>query len=339
MSKRLILLLFVVGGIAGLLHSCSSSSSTGPGGGGNEPVYPVTATVLNPAGAPQGGAILKLKGKGDSDPVFATVTDSTGRGTIQAPAGQQTLVAKIGSVFLTEVPVNVLADTQGTTVTAPIVLQQNTALKVLVVKASAEQLENVLRDSVIGFTVFDSIYVYALNDSVAADSNRALNFLLQYTIIFSDCDGGSEYSYAPLARVYGRYLQAGGKIYGGHYNYYHLQKIFSPFYTTYDYQSPAQDTIFIQDVNLRTYIGFTEAQWRSADSRGLSGYEKFTDLPPATKVYAVIRGTSPPICVIAENYIGSGKYLWTDYHNQDVINAVPRDQRLVKIVQYFLYTL
>ena len=36
-----------------------------------------------------------------------------------------------------------------------------------------------------------------------------------------------------------------------------------------------------------------------------------------------------------ENHIGSGKYLWTDYHNQDIKD----DVKLVKLVKYFLYSL
>lgn len=315
------------------LSSCKKSPT-----GSNEPLYPVSATVLNPAGNPQGGAILKLAGKADDDPTFAAVTDSTGSATIKAPAGQQTLIAKMGSIFQSTINVNVQASSAGTNA-GTVKLAQNTALKVLVVQASAEQLEDVLRDPIIAFSTFDSITVYDLNDSVAADSNRALAFLQKYTLIFSDCDGGSEYSYVPLSHVYSRYIKAGGKIYGGHYNYYHLERIFSPYFSNEDVQSPAVDSIYVIDSKLSSYLGFSVAMWQSADSRNLSGYEKFSDLPPTSKVYAVIRGTSPAVGVIVLNYLGTGEYLWTDYHNQDVINADPRDPRLVKIVQYFLYSL
>lgn len=331
-STLAVLLLLTASAV--LFQSCKKSNPVGS----NEPVYPVTAIVLNPAGAPQGGAILKLEGKADDDPVFAAVTDSAGSATIKAPAGQQTLVAKMGSIFQTSITVDVQASDAGTEV-GSVKLAQNTALKVLVVQASAEQLEDVLRDPVIGFTQFDSITVYDLNDSVAADSNRALAFLQEYTLIFSDCDGGSEYGYQPLSRVYGRYLQSGGKIYGGHYNYYHLERIFSPYYENSDYQWQDVDSIQVIDSKLSSYLGFTVAEWQSTDSRNLSGYEKFTDTPPTSKVYAVIRGMQPSIGVVVENYKGSGKYLWTDYHNQDVIDANPRDPRLVKIVQYFLYSM
>ncbi len=326
--------LFVIVTFSLLLGSCKKSNPVDSGG----PVYPVTATVLNPAGSPQGGAILKLQGKADDDPTYAALTDSTGTATIKAPAGQQTLVAKMGSIFQTTLSVNVAASEAGTNA-GSVKLAQNTALKVLVVQASAEQLEDVLRDPIIGFTTFDSISVYALNDSIAADSNKALTFLKGYTLVFSDCDGGSESSYLALSRVYGRYINAGGKVYGGHYNYYHLQRIFSPYFTEYDEQAPAVDSVFVIDSKLSGYLGFSVAMWQSSDSRGLSGYEKFSDIPPSSKVYAVIRGTTPAVGVIIENYLGSGKYLWTDYHNQDVISADPRDARLVKIVQYFLYSL
>ncbi len=325
--------LFVIVALGLMLGSCKKSNPVS-----NESVYPVTAIVLNPAGSPQGGAILKLQGKADDDPTFAAITDSSGSATIKAPAGQQTLVAKMGSIFETTLSVNVQASDAGTNA-GSVKLAQNTALKVLVVQASAEQLEDVLRDPIIGFATFDSISVYDLNDSVAADSNRALAFLQQYTLVFSDCDGGSEYSYISLSRVYSRYINAGGKIYGGHYNYYHLQRIFAPYFAEYDDQSPTVDSILVVDTKLSSYLGFTVAMWQSSDSRYLSGYEKFSDAPPSSKIYAVIQGTSPAIGVIVENYLGSGKYLWTDYHNQDVISATNRDPRLVKIVQYFLYSL
>jgi hypothetical protein len=52
-------------------------------------------------------------------------------------------------------------------------------------------------------------------------------------------------------------------------------------------------------------------------------------------VYGVIYRTSPSVGVIVENYIGTGKYLWTDYHNQDIKD----DPKLVKIVQYFLLSM
>ncbi len=299
--------------------------------------YPVTATVLNPAGQPQGGATLTLKNPPSASSIFSAITNNLGNATIQSPAGNQTLVAKIGSVFLTEVSVNVQTNQAGTNA-GSITLRQNTTgtVRVLVVKASAEQLENVLRRPTIGFTTFDSTTVRAMRDSSVADSTRLLNFLKQYTLIFSDCDGGSESSYPLLSRVYGRYIQQGGKMYGGHYNYYNLRVIWPPAYRISDNQNKRpNDSLQIIDANLRLYLGFTVVKWLSDDSRFLSGYEKFSDLPSGTKVYGVIGGTTPPVAVITENYVGTGKYLWTDYHNQDIINY----PELLKIVQYFLYSL
>jgi hypothetical protein len=318
-------------------EGCKKDEGDGNPAGPTVPTYPVSAIIKNPSGQAQGGALLSLKNPPYASAIFSGFTDSTGKATIQAPEGAQTLVASIGSAFRAELPVTVVANQTGTNA-GSVTLQQNTTVKVLVVKASAEQLEDVLRDPKIGFTTFDETYLYALRDSATVDSTKLLNYLKQYTLVFSDCDGGTEgdASYALLSRTYGRYVQGGGKMYGGHYNYYHLQRIWSTYYDNYDYQgSVSSDTISIVDANLSRYVGFSVAKWRSGDSRNLSGYEKFSDLPSSTKVYGVIRGTSPAVAVIAENYVGTGKYLWTDYHNQDIKD----DAQLIKLVQYFLYSL
>ncbi len=318
--------------IIGLYSGCSSDDSPS-GANTNVPTYSVTATVLNPQGKAQGGALLTLKNPPFQDPKFSAYTDSSGKATIQAPEGNQTLVAKIGSAFVSEIPVVVQPLASGT-VAGTMTLVQNTAVKVLVVKASAEQLENVLR--VIGYTTFDSVEVSDLRDSVSVDSTRTLEFLKKYTLIFSDCDGGSENSYPVLSRVLGRYVEQGGKVYGGHYNYYNVQEVWTPFYTKYDNQGVSfNDSISIIDSELQRFLGFSTAKWKSTDSRALSGYEKFSDLPTTSKIYGTIRSTNPPVGVIVENYKGAGKYLWTDYHNQDIKD----DPTLVKIVQYFLLTL
>ncbi len=316
-----------------VLYSGCSSDSSPSGPNSNVPTFAVTATVLNPQGQKQGGALLTLKNPPFQDPKFSAYTDSSGKATIQAPEGNQTLVAKIGSAFVSEISVTVKPIAAGT-IADTLKLVQNTAVKVLVVKASAEQLENVLR--VIGYATFDSMQVSSLRDSVRIDSTRALELLKQYTLIFSDCDGGSEDYYPVLSRVIGRYVQQGGKVYGGHYNFYNLEKVWTPYYTKYDNQGiSSNDSISIIDVNLQNFLGFSSAKWNSGDSRALSGYEKFSDLPTNSKTYGVIWGTSPSVGVIVENYLGSGKYLWTDYHNQDIKS----DPKLVKIVQYFLLTL
>ncbi len=334
MNQRLLFVLLAVAfAVSVIAVGCKNDEATSASDG---TTYPVSATVLNPQGQPQGGALLTLKTPPSADPKYSAYTNAAGQATIQSPAGSQILVAKIGSAFLTEFSVNVAANTGGTNA-GTITLIQNTAIKVLVVKASAEQLEDVLH--VIGFNVFDSTTITAMRDSANVDSTRFLTWLRQYTLVFSDCHGGSEggSTYALMSRVYGRYVAAGGKMYGGHYNYYHLQRIWPTFYDNFDNQgTPSTDTLQIVDQGLGGFVGFTIASWDSSgDSRRLSGYEKFSDLPTGSKTYAVIYRTSPSVGVIVENYIGTGKYLWTDYHNQDIKNVTS----LVKLVQYFLLNL
>jgi hypothetical protein len=292
-------------------------------------------TVQNPGGQAQGGALVALKNPPYADPSFLAYTDTAGKATIMAPAGVQTIVAKMGTIFQNEVTVTVVAGTTPLTV-PPVRLVQNTALKVLVVQASAEQLEDVLH--IIGFATFDSTTIYELRDSANVDSTRVLNRLKQYSLVFSDCDGGSEggSAYAALSRVYGRYVAQGGKMYGGHYNYYHLQRVWQTYFDGADGQgNTSTDSLRIVDASLAGYVGFTSAKWISIDSRNLSGYEKFSDLPPSSKVYGVIKNTAPAVGVIVENYAGTGKYLWTDYHNQDIKD----NANLVKLVKYFLYSM
>lgn len=311
---------------------------TGPNA--NVPTYPVTAKVYNPQGLPQGGATLTLLNPPSSDPKFSSLTDSTGTATIQSPAGQQTLLAKLGSVFQATMNVTVAADTTPTVVSTPLQLHQVASLgKILVVQASAEQLEDVLR--VIGFTTFDSTDVYALRDSVAIDSTKTLTWLQQYKLIFSDCDGGSEQSYPLLSRVYGRYVAGGGKIYGGHYNYYNLAVVWTPYFQDINIDNQGNtstDTLQIVDANLQKYVGIYLDFTQTDDSRHLSGYEKWSSFPPSplSHTYGVIKGTNPAVGVIVECYPNpnpnGGKYLWTDYHNQDIKNY----PNLVKIVNYFL---
>ncbi len=333
---RNLIILALAAGILVTSSGCKKDNSiTNPS---NVPLYNVTATVYNPQGQPQGGATLTLQNPPSQAGTFSATTDSAGSATIQSPSGQHTLLAKMGTVFQATLSVNVAANPAGTVITTPLHLQQNTTLgRVLVVTADAEQLEDVLR--VIGYTIFDSTYIDTLMNQANTDSTKLLNTLKQYSLIFSDCDGGTEGNdeYAALSRTYGRYVQGGGKMYGGHYNYYHLQRIWPPYYTQEDFQdNPPQDSIKIVNAALAGYVGFTAASWdSSADSRELSGYEHFTNLPPTSIVYATISWTNPQIAVIVENHIGSGKYLWTDYHNQDIKDVV----HLVKIVQYFLLNL
>ena len=325
--------------ILGLFFGGCTKKDNNPATAGDPSVlFWVTAIVLNPAGQPQGGALVLLKNAPQGvQGVFSAYSDSLGKASVQSPSGPQVLVVSIGSAFLTEIPLTVTTSSSGTSA-GTIKLQQNTTVKVLVVHASAEQLEDVLKDPKIGFTTFDENTIYALRDSANADTTRLLTYLKQYTLIFSDCDGGSEGSsnYANLSKTYGKYVAQGGKMYGGHYNYYHLQRIWPTFYTTRDYQgNTSTDSLSIIDATLSTYVGFSVAKWVSIDSRRLSGYEKFSNLPANTKVYGIIKGTNPLCPVIAENKVGLGKYLWTDYHNQDIKD----DPKLIKLVQYFLYSL
>ena len=314
----------------------SDSTSTGPGSTG--PTYKVTATVVNPQGFPQGGATLTLLSPPSDDPKFTAITDSLGKGSIQSPAGEQTLLAKIGTVFQATLKVTVAASDTPTVVTTPLHLVQNTSLgKILIVQASAEQLEDVLR--VLGYSTYDSISVNAIRDSAATDSTKLLNWLKQYKLVFSDCNGGDEYGYPVLARVYGRFVASGGKVYGGHYNYYNLQYIWPPYFTKYDNQgSTATDTMKILDVNLQNVVGVYLDWTNSGDSRHLSAYEKFSDLPPspASYVFGVIKSTSPAVGVIVECHPNpnpnGGKYLWTNYHNQDIKTLAA----LRKIIEYFM---
>ncbi|HEY9165937.1 MAG TPA: hypothetical protein VIS48_07235 [Candidatus Kryptonia bacterium] len=314
------------------VSSCKKSNSVSANGD----LYPVTAKVLNPAGEPQGGAILKLSGKDDSDPVFATVTDDSGNGTIQAPAGQQTLIAKMGSIFQTSFTVNVLANSSGTSA-GSVTLKQNTQMKVLVIYGGCEQIETVLSDPSIGFTKFDTTDVDYMRNRVQTDSNATLNYLKNYTLVFSDCNCGDEDGYPLLARTYGRYVAQGGKIYGGHYNYMNLQYIFPPYYS--QELSTDGDSVTVVDDTLSKYVGFKVAAWTASTSLGY--YEQFSDLPPSAKVYVVITGTQPATPVIVLNTLQSGKYLYTIYHNQDILSYTggTADPRLIKIVKYFLYSL
>ena len=119
-------------------------------------------------------------------------------------------------------------------------------------------------------------------------------------------------------------------MYGGHYNYYHLQRIWPSYYTTRDYQT-STDTMQIVDAGLQSVVGTLLDFTNTSDSRHLA-YERFSNLPTNSKVYGVIYRTSPAVGVIVENYVGTGKYLWTNYHNQDIKD----DPKLVKIVWYFL---
>ena len=306
-----------------------STTNTNP----NAPTYPVTVTVLGPSGAPQGGVTVTLQNPPRVDSIFTAITNSLGIATIQAPAGSQVIVATMG-VFQVTINVTVNASSTGTIISTPIKLVQNTALgKTLVIFAGCETIEEVLADTSIRYTAFDTTDVYYMRARVEADSAALLTYLKQYAIVFSDCNCGDEDGYPKLARLYGRYVQQGGNIYGGHYNYMNLQYIFPGYYTADTY--PSSDSLKIINTNLSTALGYKVIYWSTG------WYTPFTDLPANTVVYAVASGTtgstsSPQgIPIIVENHVGTGKYVYTTYHNQDIL----ADPRLVGIVRYFLYNM
>ena len=183
-----------------------------------------------------------------------------------------------------------------------------------------------------GGTAGGAVYLMGGN-SVSIDSTALLNYLKTYSIIFSDCDCSSESGYTALSRAYAKYVTQGGKIYGGHYNYYHLQKIFPPYYSTV--VSAGTDTVKIVDVNLSTAVGYTMIKFPSS----FSGYVNYRGIPPTNvTVYAVEGSTQPPVPLIVENRLGTGKYVWTVYHNQDILYGA-NSAKLVRIVRYFLYNM
>ncbi|MGD1046469.1 MAG: hypothetical protein ABR936_14260 [Bacteroidota bacterium] len=314
---------------------CNKDERTITGPNSSVPTYSVTITVLGPTGVPQGGVTLTLQNPPYVSPIFTTITDSLGRGTIQVPSGNQTIIATIGTVF--QVTVNVTVTSTPIVISTPIQLVQNTTLgKTLVIYADCENIETVLADTNIGYTKFDHTTVYDMRTQVDQDSVALLNYLKQYVIVFSDCNCGDEYEYPKLARLYGRYVQQGGKIYGGHYNYMNLQYIFAPSYNDNSQVYGSGSQLKIVNTNLSTALGYTVIDWPS------SWYTQFSEIPVGNStVYAVIDGStgspSSPlgIPIIVENRLGAGKYVWTTYHNQDILG----DPRLIRIVRYFLYNM
>jgi hypothetical protein len=335
---HLLLVGIVMLGMLVVYWGCNKEDITvnGPGSGSNVTTYYITVTVLGPSGAPQGGATVALQNPPYTSTIFSAITDSAGHATIQAPAGNQTVIVTMGTVFTTTINVNVqITSTPQTVGTVTLTQSTSTNSKVLVIYAGCENIENVLTNSGIAFTKFDTTNVYYMRSRVDSDSTATLNFLKQYAIVFSDCNCGDEYGYAKLARCYGRYVQQGGKLYGGHYNYYNLQYIFPPYFKTSVYGS--NDTLKVLNSTLSTALGYNVIHMY------LSGYEMFSDMPGSstTTIYAVMAGspTSPSspsgVPIIVENRLGTGKYVWTTYHNQDILS----DPRLIKIVRYFLYNM
>jgi hypothetical protein len=337
--KKLFLTFFVVIlGISVLMIS-SCKKDEGPAAvaaGPRVATFLVSATVLGPSGAPQGGATLSLVNPPNQSGRFSTLTDSAGKGTVEAPVGPQVLQAKIGTIFLATINVTV-KDTNVVQIAGTVQLQQNTSLgKTLVIYAGCENIEQVLADTSIAYTTFDHTTVDSMRIKVDIDSVALLNYLKQYAIVFSDCNCGDETGYPKLARLYGRYVQQGGKIYGGHYNWMNLQYIVPPSYQTPAYGSG--DSLKIINTDLQVALGYNVIQWPGY----LSSYELWSDVPLTNvTIYGVMTSStgsasSPQgIPIIVENRVGTGKYVWTAYHNQDILS----DPRLIRIVRYFLYNM
>jgi hypothetical protein len=340
MRQVLMMSVVVLLSIGLLFVGCKKKDSTtdvvgNPNAGYTGPTYPVTVKVLGPSGAAQGGALLSLVNPPSDSSIFKGITDTSGNGTIKSPPGAQQIMARMGSVFQATLNVTVAASAGGT-IGGTMTLAQTTTLgKVLVIYADCEELESVLRNSVINFTKFDTTFVDSMRVRVVRDSAAVLTYLKGYALVFSDCNCGDEYAYPLLARTYGRYVQQGGKIYGGHYNYYNLQFIFPPYYKTS--ATGYGDTLKILNDSLKVAVGRDLVRFTS-----ISYYERFSDIPVGNvTVYGVIKGTtgsasSPQgVPVIVENRLGLGKYVWTDYHNQDIL----ADPQLIRIVRYFLYAM
>ena len=311
-----------------------NDSLTGPDQGAK--LYSVTATVLNPQGHPEPGALLMLKDPPAQPGQFVATTDTAGNATIQSPAGVQTLLARSGLTLEGTTTVTVQESSSPTNAGVIQLVQSQGIGRVLVVTALAESLETVLR--AVGATSFDTTYLDTLRTFANRDSSGLLTYLKQYSIIFSDCAGGLETgpSYAVLSRTYGLYIDNGGTIVGGHCNFYHLRRIWSSSYQNEDYQvNELLDSLRITDGSMSSWLGTGAMPWAtSASPAKLSGYDKFTDLPANSTVYGTISWTSPQVAVIVANYRGSGKFIWTNFHGQDIAS----DANLARIFQYFLLT-
>lgn len=300
----------------------------------------ISMKVLDPTGHPIGGATVYVKGKSESDPTFSGKSNADGIAYLKAPYGQVTLVAKMGSVFVNEYSLNV---TKSTTDAGKVELKQNILLKVLVIKASAEQLEDVL-DS-LGYTDFDTISIAPFRNLCDSDPDSALRFLRQYTLVFSDCNGSEEnqFSYS-IGPVFKDYVKFGGKIYGGHYNYMNLRYIFPNTYMNDRSYMHDEDSITVIDPALSNFVGFSSSRWNSNPTvndpvaRRLNTYQTFDDLPnslipPIT--YLVVSHVEPKLPAVVENHYGAGKYVYTIYHNQDII----KDQKLLVLIKFFLFSM
>ncbi|HUI92827.1 MAG TPA: carboxypeptidase-like regulatory domain-containing protein [Chitinivibrionales bacterium] len=299
---------------------------------GSAQMVPMYVMVDDPQGQPFGGVRVWIDGTTDT-----AVTNVTGKAVLDASPGTKNLFARLG-IFGAQEWVTIHPG--DTAVTAPALrLAQNSSVKILVLKAPAESLEVVLK--AIGFTTFDTMSVDTLGARADSDTVAAASFLGQYGLVFLDCiapeipaDLGGTSLYISMSH----YIEQGGVVYGGHYGYFALEAIFAPYYQNINDgdQQPA-DTLLVLDTAMAANVGYSQIAWQSTDGSGrmLSGYETFSDLPPNAHVMGAIKGTNPLMAVIIENYLGRGRLLWTNYHNQDIVSF----PQLLKIVKYTMYNL
>ncbi len=310
------------------------------------PSTKVTARIMDPTGKPIGGATVYLSGKAEDDATFSAKTNAQGIAVLNSPEGNQLFIAKMGTIFKTQFSINVKADVNNE---APLVqLKQDNLLKVLVILASAENLEDVL--NAIGYTDYDTISIDDFRDMAINNPGSATNYLKKYSLVFSNCNGSEENQYAnEIAPIFEDYVMGGGKIYGGHYNYMNLRYLYPSYYNNDCALEHDADSIAVNAPVVENYVGFSSAAWNSKPDefgivRRLNSYQQFRDLPPNNGLelnnitYFKIAGVSPSIPAVVENRPNGalgGKYVYTIYHNQDIIE----DQKLLLIVKFILYAI
>jgi hypothetical protein len=288
-------------------------------------MMPVHAILDDPQGNPFGGVRVWIDSARDT-----VISDSYGKATLNSPCGSRLLKARLG-VFKAQVHITVSPCDTALSVPA-LHLVLDSAVKILVVTTPCETTQTLL--PVIGFTNIDSIAADTLTALANRDSAKCFDFLKNYPVVFLNCDGSFEIYTANLFSVLGQYISNGGVAYGGHYLFKALQQLFPGYYTQGDAQDlTPNDTLFITDAAMSSNVGYSSIAWQSTDDRGLSGYEKFTDLPPDAKGLAVIKNGAPQVGVIVENRLGLGRFLWTDFHFQDIV-TFPEEVKLMKYVLY-----
>jgi hypothetical protein len=288
-------------------------------------MMPVHAILDDPQGKPFGGVRVWIDSTRDT-----VLSDSYGKATLNSPCGSRLFKARLG-VFIGEIHITVSPCDTALSVPA-LRLVLDPSVKVLVATTPAETIQTLL--PAIGFTIIDSIAADSLTALANRDSAKCFEFLKNYPMVFLNCDGADGIYNANIFSVLGQYISSGGVAYGGHYAFRGLQQLFPGYYQQGDIQdlSP-NDTLLITDTALSSYVGYSSIAWQSTDDRGLSGYEKFDDLPPDAKVLAVIKNAHPQVGVIVENRLGLGRFLWTNFHSQDIVSFSEQ----IKLLKYVLY--